>query len=246
MAHVYRRAPITEAVIEIRVQDPIDRELVDRAQKRALSEFPLSEELANVGFTVEFPTQVARAKIQHDWAGYKLSNIDRTDFLSLGPNIFNVSRLPPYPGWEAFRLGARQQWDQWKRIVGYQKIVRIGVRYINRIDVPPTGRMSLDVEDYLTFHLTLPKIDLPPMSNFTVHARMPLGSDDCDVALNSGATPSPLIGHASFILDLDLSREKEVPQRDDDLWALIERMREHKNRIFEACITDKARELFSR
>jgi uncharacterized protein (TIGR04255 family) len=242
----YPRPPITEAVIEIRVQGPIDREHLDRVQKRALARFPLSEELAHVGLRVEFPTPAAQAKIQHDWAGYKLSNVDRTDFLSIGPNVLNVSRLSPYPGWEAFSLGARQQWDEWKRIVGHQKIVRIGVRYINRIDVPLLERSVIDVEDYLTFHLTLPKIGLPAMTNFTVHARMPLGSDDCQLALNSAATPSPLIGHISFILDLDLSKENEVPQRDEDIWILIERMRDHKNHVFEACITDKARELFSR
>ena len=34
------------------------------------------------------------------------------------------------------------------------------------------------------------------------------------------------------------------PQNDDAVYELINRIRVAKNRVFEACITDRARELF--
>jgi len=35
-----------------------------------------------------------------------------------------------------------------------------------------------------------------------------------------------------------------VPQDDEALWELLERMRSKKDAVFEACITDRARETF--
>ena len=50
----------------------------------------------------------------------------------------------------------------------------------------------------------------------------------------------------SLLLDIDVSRMDELPQNDEGLWAFVDRIREYKNMIFEACITDRARELFDR
>lgn len=51
-------------------------------------------------------------------------------------------------------------------------------------------------------------------------------------------------GGVAIILDLDLFRAVEVPQDEDSIWTYFERLHVRKNDIFEACITDKARELF--
>jgi len=49
----------------------------------------------------------------------------------------------------------------------------------------------------------------------------------------------------SFLLDIDLSRDSNLPQIDTDIWSLVDRMRPYKNSVFEGCITDEARGLFS-
>jgi len=70
--------------------------------------------------------------------------------------------------------------------------------------------------------------------------------DTCHVIINTASVPSPLIGYASFALDIDLIRDYEVPQADDDLWAYLSEVRRIKNSIFESCVTDKARALFEK
>jgi uncharacterized protein (TIGR04255 family) len=66
----------------------------------------------------------------------------------------------------------------------------------------------------------------------------------CRVTINTGPVATPLLGYASFVLDIDVARESDIPQREDELWKLIDRMGVAKTMIFEQCITDKARELF--
>ena len=48
----------------------------------------------------------------------------------------------------------------------------------------------------------------------------------------------------SVILDLDVFKDGVEVVSDDELWALLETLRNRKNEFFEGCITDRARELF--
>jgi uncharacterized protein (TIGR04255 family) len=237
----YRRAPITEAVIELRFAQTIDSETVQKAVRRVRSEYTFEE--PETGISAQLDMAAQKAEFQHAWSGVKLSSLERTDLSMFRTNGFACSRLAPYLGWEAFQPRATRDWDALRATTGPLALARIGVRYINRIDVPVATDVGIRVEDYLNVGPRSPEVD-EPITGFTVQIVRPLGVDDCGVILNSATVESPLIGFASFLLDLDVYREKDLPRRDDELWALIERMRHHKNRVFESCITDQARTIF--
>ncbi len=71
-------------------------------------------------------------------------------------------------------------------------------------------------------------------------------SIDGQVIVNAGTVLSPLIDHTSFLLDIDLYKDTNLPIRDDDIWELFLTLHTEKNKLFEAFITDRARELFDR
>lgn len=48
----------------------------------------------------------------------------------------------------------------------------------------------------------------------------------------------------AFLLDIDVFKEEDLPLSGGKLWETIDKVRAKKNRIFEACITQKTRELF--
>ncbi len=241
MASPYKRPPITEAVIEVRLDGAITRENVDKVQKRLLETYPFSQETQIVGVEVSDTS----AKVQQQFQGYRLTNKDGADTILISPSSIASARLAPYEGWEKLIVTARQNWDVWKRLIGYRKVVRVGVRYINRIDVPEPAEGGVRIADYLSFHPQLPNIGLPPLANFTMNTVSSLGKDECKLTLNAGSVPSPLVKTVSFVLDLDVSRDSNMPQNDDDLWGLIGKIRDHKNAVFEGCITNLSRQLFS-
>lgn len=70
-------------------------------------------------------------------------------------NIFYFFSTHPYPGWENFFQRFVRDWELWKRVVGHQHVIRIGVRYINRIDIPITGPV-VDYESFLSIYPKLP------------------------------------------------------------------------------------------
>jgi uncharacterized protein (TIGR04255 family) len=186
------------------------------------------------------------AKIRREFANWRMQGPDGTDILLIGVDKITTSRLAPYEGWEPFFARARTNWSEWKRVVGWKPISRIGVRYINRIDVPIPENGLIELTDWLTVSPRTPQIGtVPPLQNFAVNTLAPLGSDDCKLILNVGTMPSPLVKMASFLVDLDISVDSDLPQNDEGLWALVAKIRGHKNGVFEACITDKTRALFS-
>jgi uncharacterized protein (TIGR04255 family) len=239
MVQSYKRPPIVEAVIEVRLQTPIDSDLLERIKDELLKEYPVPP-LRTMAVNVELSEA---PKVLQQAQGYRLSSGDGAALVNIGPNSLSTSRLAPYEGWEAFVACARLNFSTWRKLTGWRKISRLGVRYVNRIDVPG---QSVQIGDYLTFGMVLPPLGPPSLSSFAINAAMPLGKDNCNLILNSGSAPSPLVNVTSFILDLDVSREVDLPQNEEGLWELANRMRVHKNSIFEACITERARELFNK
>jgi uncharacterized protein (TIGR04255 family) len=83
------------------------------------------------------------------------------------------------------------------------------------------------------------------LQSYAMQLSGPLEEDNCRLVINSSLVPSPLVDHVSAVLDIDISRGADAPQRDDEIWALIDRIRVHKNQVFEESVTDKARGLFN-
>ena len=66
--------------------------------------------------------------------------------------------------------------------------------------------------------------------------------------VNEAPTQSPDAQTASILLDLDLFQERfDEPwgvEEDAEVWDFLERLRDRKNEVFEASITEKTRRLF--
>ncbi|GAC1562801.1 MAG: TIGR04255 family protein [Beijerinckiaceae bacterium] len=235
----YPRPPIVEAVVELRWEAELPRKVIDRASRRLESKYPVHEELSE--FTIEVKPPSAAVKTA--FHGIKRLSADRSDIVVLRPATFSRSRLPPYPGWDGFKTMAQEDWESIRRLLPRSKVSRIGVRYINRIDVPYAGQPVLQNEDYISIFPTTPFGD-EPLIQYAINLIRIDKATGCRVTINTGPVAAPLLGYASLILDIDLAREADISQREDELWSLVNTMGNAKSFIFEQCITDKARELF--
>jgi uncharacterized protein (TIGR04255 family) len=240
MVQTYKRPPIVEAVIEIKIEGGIESDVLERVKNQLLEDYP-APPLRTMAVNLELADE---PKVRQQAQGYRLSSGDGASLVTIGPGVIATSRLAPYEGWESFNASARRNWSIWGKLTGRRNVTRLGVRYINRIDVPG---QHIQVGDYVGFGMVLPEALAPtPLASFALNAAMPLGEDGCKLILNSGSAVSPLVNVTSFILDVDVSCEIGLPQNDDGLWELANRIRRHKNTVFEACVTDRARELFNR
>lgn len=241
----YKRAPITEAVIEIRFEKPLPKKSIEKLNERLKDSYASSDPVSGIGVKVYVKERQATFDETHN--GYKLASKDQTDVLMIIPTSMICSRSAPYTGWESFRARAEENWKQWKQITGYKKIERLGVRYINRIDIPVGSDERIRVEDYLNVYPQYPEPEpISGLSTYTMQIVGYIGKKNFNLIINSNVVPSPLVNHVSILLDIDIAPKGSVPQKDDEIWAMFEIMREHKNDVFESSVTDNARRLFDK
>lgn len=240
----YTRPPIIEAVVEVRFGgQPLDDQAMAALAKRFSERYPTPpQQTNNVAF--ELAGTVLRVTQQN--VGFGILSADGKFTINLGRNSIATSRNAPYEGWEEFMEEARKNWADWKRIVDRRDISRIGLRFINRIDIPFSPSGVTQLEEYFRFYVNTPEIPgFGGLTTFAINTEMAMAEKPVKLTINHGATPSPLVQTNSFLLDLDLSIEQALPTGDKALWDTIEGLRSMKNSVFEACITDQTRELFS-
>lgn len=174
----------------------------------------------------------------------KFTSADMTQQLHISKTSFLVSQLAPYPGWAQLESRIKRDWDTWKSAVDFRPIERVGMRYINRIDLPILGPL-VRYEDYVTVYPALPPL-LDPSVYHSVNVKVRLEDIQSDLNLISAVVQSPLPNHLAIVLDLDIVRKYQTPPTDEELFSYISQARNKKNEVFEACITEKARELFTK
>jgi len=244
-SRAYPRPPITEAVIGIQFAAPIASDDLRKVGERFKNFYPGEQEVKTLGVHVVNPPagRPPFANVQ-ETLGHRRASEDATEIILFMPDQLIVSQLAPYPGWEEFFARFVRDWKIWKREMSFLRINRLGVRYVNRIDVPVTSDI-IEQAEYLNIYVQLPEV-LGPTMSYTAQAVLTMKDIDAQLVINTGIVPSPLLGHISFLVDVDIGRVQNVPQRDEELIEFLSTLRDKKNAVFEACITARARELFSR
>ena len=143
------------------------------------------------------------------------------------------------------RERANNAWQEWKAATPAHPIARIGVRYINRIDIPLTADGPLNIEDYLEFVPSVAAITDRPMLGYLMQVGIPTYDPRWSATITTTALGDAQIpAHASIILDIDVARTTDIPQNEKLFWPMIDQAQLIKNDIFERCIKEPARKLF--
>ncbi|MCX5727781.1 MAG: TIGR04255 family protein, partial [Nitrospirae bacterium] len=149
----YARAPLTEALIDIRVELPSEVGLPNLLTLQTGQEntYPNRQECLIAHGEMSVGSEV-RASARQTSNGYRFSSQDNRQIFQARRDGFAFNRLAPYETWESFRDEARRLWTLYRSIANPKNITRIGVRYINRLDLP------LPITDFKGYLRTVPEI----------------------------------------------------------------------------------------
>ena len=249
MTH-YGRAPITEALIDIRVQGPEPSiEQLMELQQEEIERYPEKKPVYFASIELrryepdEAPTFAGQSSTQRGWA---FVAADKLQIWQAQRDGFTFSRLAPYESWAPFKDEARRLWTNTRATLKPQSVTRVAVRYINRLELP------LSLKDFKDYLRTVPEVSpaLPQgLSTFFMQLQIPQEDIKALLILNQSLLPPSELGQeqksVSLLLDIDLFRAQELPQDDDGIWNYFDELHAKKNQIFEGCITDLTRELFN-
>ncbi len=239
----YAHAPITEAIIDIRVELPPGAGMADLGRVHAGLEasYPTLRSRTAPELHGQTERAGAAAVARSKSPGFLFTSADGRQCFQAKLDGFSMHRLAPYGRWAPFRDEARRLWDAYRRMLEPVRINRLAVRFVNRLDLPMPVR---ELREYLR---TVPEVssDLPQeLAGYFMQLRIPQDDISASLLISQAIIEPSRPGVASVVLDIDVFCTDAIPSDEEDRWALIETFRQRKNAVFEACITDKARRLF--
>jgi len=237
------RAPIVEAVIEIRsgAARPWNEEDTLQIIKNNIPEYPSVEDAH--GFSHSFsigPDQNSSQEYADlGLKGFRLTSEDKRYIALFNVENFTLSRLSPYENWSLFSIEAFRMWNLYKNISGSCEINRLGLRFINKIPLPS---FELNFGDYLTLPPTSPeKLDLPFLGFFHQDTML---VPDYGYRINLIRTiQSSPDGGLNILLDIDILIEDNIADENNILLKHFEEMRFLKNSVFFNSMTNKTLEM---
>jgi len=236
----YAKPPIAEALVDVRFAPSLSEKLLRRVIDRVKPRYARAEEQVEVEFS--FNLEAAGQEVKQQFSGARFLSEDGADILVLSKGSIVISRIAPYAGWTALRARVVREIEELRKAAADRRFSRLGVRYVNRIDVPLNGT-GFSPEPYLTVFPGRPPILAQGAAQGYTVSLAGCAVGEYMVNVNSGIVAPQLIGHGALLVDVDAYIEADMDGR-----ALVERLdgvRGVKNAVFESLITDEARRLFA-
>ena len=240
----YEHAPITEAIIEFSCNLAADVTLDDLTRVVDPERYTLVGPAILISGRIEVTPDGISGDTSGEQIGHQFRRSDGLRAIQSRLNGFAFSAFAPYGRWETFSSEAWQHWQAYKDAANPVSVSRIGVRFINKIDIP---QESIEIKDYLRTAVDVSPYLPQVTAGYFLQVVVPLLSFDASATITSTVIPPSSPDTTSLILDIDTWRQLEVSFDGDAgnerLQETLNELRGAKNFVFEACITDATRGL---
>ena len=242
-------APIVEAVIDIRARSSVIlEEAVLKAQlETRLSDYQFldAQQQIQIEHNVSLKDNVPPDPVIRNlgWKGLRFKSADNKHIAQFNRDGFVFSRLEPYQTWEQLYDEGLRLWRVYVELAQPVEFHRIGLRYINRIQLPPD---ELRFEDYMEPAPVPPKSLSLPFHNFMHQDTLAVPELPYSISvIRTIQRPTPPGTQGlSLILDIDAFTTQGFEMGDVALEQRLLEMRWLKNKVFFGSVTPNALNLF--
>jgi uncharacterized protein (TIGR04255 family) len=240
----YKKSPIVEAVCEFQFEEGSSWDLAipGLVYEKLRNTFPKRRQAERVTVSISGSPE----EIGPQFGTLSLMQFIRNDekaLVQVGTQLLAVSVLKPYPSWPKFLPLIRKGFKAYSDVVVPTGIRRIGLRYINHIEIPGQG---IRLEDYFEFRPYVGQNLRQDFGTFSLGIQIPYeeSRDILNLQLASLPRHNSQSDNATIILSLDyfLLKSGEVALEEAFKWLDVAHQRIED--AFEACITQKLRHLF--
>jgi len=237
-------APIQEAIIDFQVltEGQFETDVLCELQDKLSADYENFEPIIKKGVGVTFSENGVRVSQNESLVGYKAECPARNFVVQFQVSQLTVSKLRPYDSWEEFRDEARVAWNLYKEILPKYKVSRVATRFTNRLELPLGDGFGFDFDTYLTSCPKIPEGMGNVMAGFFTRIVVPRPELNAD-AIIIQSLEEPAGGFLPVTIDIDVYRNRALSSKDDDLWAILEGLRDVKNEAFFGSVTESALEL---
>ncbi|MBI3245436.1 MAG: TIGR04255 family protein [Deltaproteobacteria bacterium] len=245
MPRIYNTPPVIEALCEFRFKSsqPWDWTIPGLVYEKVRGQFPKKRQQNVLEVAMQPDENKVLPQMKTGVERMQFLNEEENALVQVGPDLLAVNHLPPYPKWDAFKTLILEQLTVYRNIANPEALTRIGLRYINRIEIPAK---SIELEAY--FH-AFPRIPEPipqAFPSFVLHVDVAYEKPSSVLRFILGSAPSETPEKLTFILDLDMVGSGENVPSMEQLGNWIEVAHEHVEAAFDASFTEKThKEIFA-
>jgi uncharacterized protein (TIGR04255 family) len=242
MSRIYKSPPLVEALCEFQfASENWDWTIPGLIYQEIKTRFPQKRQVNRVEFEIASLQGQVSQQVKGNADRMHFLNADNTALVQVGPDLLAVNHLQPYPHWENFRPLISEMFGVYQRIANPKSLKRIGLRFINRIEIP---EKSFQISDFFMLEPRLPNEVPHQFKTVFMRVEIPYFTDPGLLILTFGSVDSDQPDKSAFILDLDFATLPDTQLSFDGCENWIESAHTNIETFFEACITEKLRGLF--
>lgn len=238
----YARPPIVEVILQFTFAEGGSDDGVDAVAESLSSAYPHREELFNVSAAVPLmgPVPGAVPLVNRERAGLQLQDASPPHKLvRVSRQSLSIHEVRPWSGWLTFQRRAQEAFDLYCGVFPDRPVIRIGLRYINRIELPPSGD---DLKEWITSAPDIPE-GLPQfVETYSVEMAMPQPEPGVIAIVRQALLADPRPDISPIVLDVELQLNRPITAAET--FQKVRELHEREYLIFERSITDRVRRLF--
>jgi uncharacterized protein (TIGR04255 family) len=242
MGKKYKNPPIVEALCEFRFDpsSPWDLAIPGLLYEKVRDEFGKRRLVKAIETSFSGgPTGIEQQVRSSDRMQFLRD--DEKALIQVGPNLLSTNHLKPYPTWQEFFPIIRQAFDAYFQVASPKGLQRVGLRYINRIEIP--GK-SIELEDYFEFRPFIGPRLPQRFGPFITGIQIPYEDSRDHLRLEIANATVEKPDEVGVMLDLDFFLAQPDGLSMNNVFDWIEVAHSRVEEAFEACITDRLREIF--
>lgn len=232
------RAPITEALVDIRAElpDTVDLEALKQFSDHLGGRFPKQRARTRWHGEIRVPQQGSVAQqVESRIDGFMYTSSDDHDVLQARLDGFTTSRVGAYHEWKSLRTLARDGWSLYCKTVRPKGVTRIAVRFLNRICL----RRPVNLAEWFVIGPSLPSLLAEQSPSFFMKVAVGL-KGGARAIVNFMIEEQALDDtDAALVLDIDVFKEARIDPNSESIWADLDALRDQKNDIFFQCLTTR-------
>ncbi|OFV90127.1 MAG: hypothetical protein A3H95_13875 [Acidobacteria bacterium RIFCSPLOWO2_02_FULL_64_15] len=234
--------PIQEALVDLRIASTttIDAGVLEPLKQEFRSRYPKSEPKQRMEARIE--QQVGRAPTVQARVGFHglfLKSEDDSRIVQFRTDGFTLNQVAGYTTADDLFTEALALWRAYTHVVRPAATIRVALRYINKLLLP--FRHGDHFERFLTAPVAMPAEAPQHVADFLTRAVVVDGSTEATAVVAQRLEPATE-KLTPFTLDIDVFKIGEFSVDPGSLEPLLQRMRELKNRLFFALLTNEALE----